>query len=99
YDRTESCSEKYWAISKDVRIEKGLRFDVCDEPGYSGARVIEVSRSLLSRAFRGAYPILTELHGRLFIGPDIPDRVYCPDVEVLVLEQLLSKLESKLAAV
>lgn len=99
YDRTEACSERYWAIPKDVRIEKGLRFDLGDVPMYSGARVIEVSRSLLSRCFRGAYPILIEPAHRLFIGSELPERFESADEVVSTLDRLLAALESKLAAV
>jgi restriction system protein len=99
YDRTEACNEKYWAIPKDIRIEKGLRFGLGDEPLYSGARVIEVSRSLLSRAFRGAYPILIGPEHRLFIGSELPERFESADDVVSTLDRLLCTLESKLAAV
>src|SRR5580692_5811799 len=53
YDRTEDCRTRYWDIPKDVRIKKGLRFDIGGELGYSGARVIDAARELLAQAFRG----------------------------------------------
>ena len=34
YDRTEACRLRYWDIPKDVRIEKGLRFDIGDGHTY-----------------------------------------------------------------
>ncbi len=56
YDRVEAASELYWSISKEDRIALELRPDVgfC---GYSGARVVERARDLLTKAFRGNYPI------------------------------------------
>lgn len=50
YDRTETCRERYWHIPKDVRIDKGLRFGSGDAHMYSGARIIDMSSNLLSRA-------------------------------------------------
>ena len=99
YDRTEACNEKYWAIPKYTRIEKGLRFDIGDDNMYSGARIIEVSRDLISRAFRGAYPILVEPLSRMFIEPELPERFDNPEELVAALERMLSDLEFRLAAV
>lgn len=99
YDRTEACNEKYWAIPKAIRIEKGLRFPVGGEFGYSGARVIDVSRNLLARAFRGDYPILTEPDQQFVIGPELPERFEGPEEVVAALERLIGNLESKLAAI
>lgn len=59
YDRMEVCRDKYWSIPKDIRIARGLRFDMGDSNMYSGARVVEISGDLLSKAFRGAYSIKT----------------------------------------
>lgn len=99
YDRTETCGEKYWAIPKDVRIDKQLRFEMGSAHTYSGARVIEVSRDLLSRAFRGTYPILIDPYEQLYIGQEFPERFEAPEEVVAALERLLSDLESKLAAI
>jgi len=98
YDRTESCGEKYWEIPKDIRIQKGLRFDIGDGNMYSGARVIEVSRELLSRAFRGAYPILADPFQRLFIQPELPERFENPEELVVAIDRILSDVEARLAA-
>ena len=56
YDRVEVCKERYWNISKQDRIEGGLRHEVGDV-GYSGAQVVELATDLLSKAFRGVFPI------------------------------------------
>lgn len=97
YNRTQACSEKYWEIPKDVRIQKGLRFDIGDENMYSGARVVEISRDLLSRAFRDAYPILTDPFQRLFI--QLPEKFENHGELVATLEPILTDLETRLAAI
>jgi restriction system protein len=56
YDRVEACRERYWKIPKETRIEHGLRPEV-GTVGYSSVRVVELAGELLSRAFRGTYPI------------------------------------------
>jgi hypothetical protein len=96
YDRNESCKDRYWNIPKETRIEHGLRMDVGDW-GYSAARVIEYVSDILSRAFRGQYPIRgvtpvatlrLNVH-RQFEGP----------AEVVEhLEPLTADLESRLSA-
>jgi restriction system protein len=100
YDRTETCRERYWDIPKDVRIDKGLRFGMGDEHMYSGARIIDMSSNLLSRAFRGSYPVycdeLLEYHLRTV---DLPERLNGPADVVQLLEPLIAELEAKLAAV
>jgi restriction system protein len=65
YDRIEVCKERYWNIPKEDRIKYGLRHHVGDF-GYSGARVIELAGDLLSKAFRGVYPIKSETPGAWF---------------------------------
>jgi restriction system protein len=99
YDRTEACRTKYWDIPKDVRIEKGLRFGVGDASClYSGARVIEVCSELLSRAFRGVYPINIDPFQRSFLT-ELPERLQNHEELVTLLEPHISHLEAKLAAV
>ena len=56
YDRVDACRERYWDIPKETRIEHGLRPEV-GTVGYSGVQTIELACELLSRAFRGTYPI------------------------------------------
>ena len=98
YDRTEVCSEQYWDIPKSVRIEKGLRFGDSDERMYSGARVVEMSREFLSRAFRGLYPIPTNVLHRLTI-PGLPESSNNQENLTAALERLLADLEAKIATV
>ena len=59
HDRADACRERYWSIPKETRIERGLRPDV-GTVGYSGDQVIALVSELISRGFRGAYPIDTD---------------------------------------
>lgn len=96
YDRVECCNDRYWELDKPYRMEVGLRPDV-GEPGYSGARVVDYCRDLLSRAFRGLYPIETG-HPGMFVRQGLAS-VYTDIDEVLgVIQSLTVELESKLDA-
>ena len=98
YDRTEACRARYWDIPKDVRIEKGLRFGLGDKNLYFGARVIDFCGELLSRVFRGLYPINIDRFQRL-IFMEVPEHLQNHEEVVALLESLISQLEAKLAAV
>lgn len=94
YDRIESCNERYWDIPKDHRIEHGLRPDV-GAIGYTGTHIIELCKDLLSRAFRGIYPIRTEVLAAL-CTPGLLDHFNSPEEVVAVLEPMIEELEIKL---
>jgi restriction system protein len=96
FDRIGLCRERYWNIPKQSRIETGLRPDVGDV-GFSGAQMIDLVSELVSKAFRGIYPIEAESVGALitFGGP----RQFSTANEILAFaEQAVSELETKLAA-
>jgi hypothetical protein len=97
YDRNDLCKEHYWSIPKQRRIEHGLRFDV-GEWGYSGARVIEYVADVLSRAFRGQFPVVSEVPLAV-LQPylNLPREFASPAEVVARLEPLVSELEAKLA--
>jgi restriction system protein len=98
YDRTEEASEKYWDIPKDVRIARGLRFDLGgNEDMYSGARVVDLSKYLLSCAFRGRYPIEIDALQKLFM-PTLPDKFDNEEQLTTTLEALIGDLETRLSA-
>lgn len=59
YDRVEACTERYWNIPKETRIEAGFRPDV-GSAGYSTVQVTDLVIELITKAFRGNYPIETE---------------------------------------
>jgi restriction system protein len=95
YDRIESCRTRYWDIPKRERIERGLRPEVADV-GYSGAQTIEVCNDLLSRAFRGVYPLQSDsLLAHVILGPG--KQFHSPSDVLSTVEPLVQELESKLA--
>jgi hypothetical protein len=96
YDRIEDCSNRYWDIPKDHRIEHGLRPDV-GEWAYSGARIIELCRDLLSRAFRGLYPVKSRELAAL-VTPGLPEYFNSPEEVVAAVEPTVVELEKKLDA-
>jgi hypothetical protein len=96
YDRVETAKERYWDIPKDVRIVAGLRSEV-GEHDYSGAGIVELCTDILSRAFRGLYPIETD-RLMLFRKPDLPDYFINAEEVVGTLEPIVVELEGKLAA-
>jgi restriction system protein len=96
YDRIDVCRERYWDIPKAKRIEFGLRPDLY-ETSYSGARTVEFSKSLLSCAFRGIYPILNEVL-EVAVIPDLPEQYNSPEEVVKMVDYLADELENKLDA-
>jgi restriction system protein len=97
YDRTAACRERYWEIPKGVRIKKGLRPYFGSEDLYSGARIVDASNAVLSRAFRGIYPIHVDAFE--YAGIALPERLDNHEDVVRALEPLLTELEAKLASV
>jgi hypothetical protein len=96
YDRVEQSNDRYWGLDKPYRKAVGLRPDLGDA-GYSGARVIEFCRELLSRAFRGLYPIETGYLG-VFVREGLISTYPDIDSVVEVVESLVAELERKLDA-
>jgi hypothetical protein len=96
FDVVSVCKEKYWDLPKEFRIEHGLRPEVGDL-GYSSTRVIESSETLLSRAFRGIYPIeLDPFECTLSPERVLPERISSSEELVALLEPLISELEVKI---
>lgn len=96
YDRIEDCNDHYWDISKSHRIKHGLRPGV-GEYSYSGARIIQLCRDLLSRAFRGLYPFRSEVFAA-FVTPGLPEYFNSAEEVVAAVEPLIGELENKLSA-
>ena len=94
YDRIEECNDRYWEIPKNHRIEHGLRPEV-GEFAYSGARIVELCRDILSRAFRGLYPVKSEVLAAL-ATPGLPEQFNSPEEVVAVVEPMVNDLEKKL---
>lgn len=96
YDRIEECNDRYWEIPKNHRIEHGLRGET-GEFAYSGARIVEFCRDLLSRAFRGLYPVKSEVFAAV-TTPRLPEQFNSPEEVVAVVEPMVNELEKKLSA-
>jgi restriction system protein len=95
YDRVEACRERYWNIPKETRIEAGLRPEV-GTAGYSSIQVIELASELMTRAFRGSYPVEIDSVG-LFIL-ERKHRFSSTDEILSFVEPMIAELETKLRA-
>ncbi len=96
YDRIEGCRERYWNIPKEDRIEYGLRPDV-GAVGYSGIQVVELACDLLSKAFRGTYPIKSETLAALCM-PGFERQFTTAEELVSAIEPMIDALEARLKA-
>lgn len=96
YDRVEQSNDRYWELDKSYRKAVGLRSEL-GEMGYSGNRVIDFCRELLSQAFRGLYPIETGSLG-MFVRQGLPSNYHDIHTVVDVVESLTVELENKLDA-
>lgn len=94
FERLELISERYWRIPKRQRIEHGLRQSV-SQIGYSGAHVINLSKELLSEAFRGEYPIERRSLEPL-IEMKLADKYGSPEEVYSTVESLVCDLEKRL---
>lgn len=94
YDRMEACRERYWSIPKEERIEQGLRPDV-GTPGYSSVHTIDLVSGLLSKAFRGTYPIENETLIAL-ATPAFPRHFATPEELIQFVETIICDLEERL---
>jgi hypothetical protein len=94
FNRIEDCSDRYWDIPKDQRIEQGLRSDV-GVVGYSGARAVELARDLLSRAFRGRYPFKSEALAAM-VEPRLPEQFSSAQEVFSIVEPIVIELEQRL---
>jgi restriction system protein len=94
YDRVGICKDRYWDIPKEDRINHGLRPGV-GQHTYSGPRKIEMCLDLLTRAFRGTYPFVSEDVEVFFMfGND--KKFESPQEIVEIVEAQVSELEAKL---
>lgn len=98
FNRIEDCTEIYWDIPKEIRIEAGLRPDIS---GYSGRMVIDFMKELISRAFRRHFPLFVDYPVR-FLGSAVltaqPEGQLKSYKDVFdLLEPMIVELETKLA--
>ena len=97
FDRNERCRERYWDTPKDVRIENGLRPDLFSDDTYSGQFVVEVAHDILSKSFRGGFPIEMDMFDQLR-ARGLPSQMNKHEEVVAALEPLIVELEAKLDA-
>lgn len=93
-DRALECKRRYWDLSKETRIELGLRPDTY-AVGYSGATAIECAEELVAKGLRGAYPFECDSMAAwaMFNGR----KTFSTTDEVITtLEALIAKLEGLL---
>ena len=95
YDRVEACRERYWRISKNKRIEFGLRPEV-GTAGYSANQVIDFATDLISKALRGNYP--TKGDSLLALATLDKSHQFSDANEILSsVEPMIAELETKLS--
>lgn len=99
YDRVVVCKKMYWDIPKSVRTEHDLRPEV-SAVGYSGDWAIKVVEDIVSKGFRGKYPICPE-SDHLMIGPtlaqeSLPNEIKSLKELVEVAEEIVTTLETKI---
>ncbi|MEP1522452.1 restriction endonuclease [Ascidiaceihabitans sp.] len=99
FDRNVKCRMQYWEISKDKRIEHGLRPGVFDYINYSGARVVDFVDKYLGLAFRGAFPINVDPFDAMLVSETLPNTILDVNEAFLALEPLIVELEQKLGDV
>jgi hypothetical protein len=91
YDRVKACREQYWNIPKDERIAHGLRPPV-GAVGYSAINVMDLAGDLLTKAFRGTYPIHSETLAAMVIPGFLRQFTTAEDL-ITALEPMISELE------
>ena len=99
-ERLDKCRARYWKLSKDVRIEHGLRPDVASL-GYSANQVMEAVETALDSAFRDRFPIVSDIRMRMeAIIAGHPDMysAHTPHELSQRLEPLIADLEARLDA-
>lgn len=94
-DRVDECSERYWKLDKEFRIEQGLRPDV-GRRDYSATQVMEAVSQAVSAAIRGKYPIEPQVLSRR-MHPGLKLDAASPEELIANAEPLVVDLEDRLA--
>ena len=98
YEKLLWCKHEYWKIPKTDRIEYGLRTD--GGLGYSGDWAIKAGEDLITKAFRGVYPIASdEVHQMVsesIIEQTLPSQFDTLHELLLTIEPLITNLENKI---
>jgi len=96
--RVDQCRERYWQLSKDVRIKYGLRQPVA-ALGYSAFDVFKIADYVLSYAFSRGFPIISNEEMRTYmIASDDPNLARNPTEVIRNLEPMIADLENRLDA-
>jgi len=97
FNRSCVARERYWAISKDDRIAKGLRGEVGDlSYTYTGTFIAEATERILGLAFRDAYPIALDAFDAMKLNCNLPKILNGPDDVLALLEPFIADLEARL---
>ncbi|WP_417702222.1 restriction endonuclease [Pseudomonas sp.] len=100
FDRLIWCKAEYWEIPKYIRIKSGLRPETGGAVGYSGDWATKVGENLISKAFRGEFPVTPdEMHQMVskgLVGQEMPSEFI--DMKDLMdyLEPLIEDLENRI---
>jgi restriction system protein len=92
YDKVTDFKTRYWALSKSIRREVGLRQER-GESGYSATHIIELAEDLLMKAFRGVYPLKIEPLSTLMSAPNFPSQINSVESLFIELDPYLSEIE------
>lgn len=95
YDRIELSRERYWEIPKETRIKYGLRPSV-EDVGFSSIQFMDLARDLLTKAFRGTFPISSDEVGA-FLIPGFLRQFANGEELIAILEPMVVDLETRLA--
>lgn len=100
FDRLTRCKTEYWEMPKDVRIKSGLRPETGGAVGYSGDWATRVGEDLISKAFRGEFPVTPdEVHqmtSKGLVGQEMPSEFVTMKDLMQFLEPLIDNLENRI---
>lgn len=100
FDRLMWCKKEYWDIPKNIRIEAGLRPDIGGDIWYSGDWATKAGEDLITKGFRGDYPIIPdETHqmiSKRIIEQEMPSEFRTIKDLLAFIQPLVEKLEGKI---
>lgn len=93
-DRVMLCKDRYWSLSKRVRIEYELRPEY-GEHDFFGDSIIKYCSDVLYRAFKNEYPLQSEDPWTLLMF-DKYGEINSPKRVIQIIEPLVLEFERKL---
>lgn len=100
FDRLTWCKAEYWEIPKNIRIKSGLRPEPGGAVGYSGDWATKLGEDLISKAFRGEFPVATDvmyqMTSKVLVGREIPSEFLAMKNLMDFLEPLIENLENRI---